>query len=322
MRIFGGSAAPRPAAMAARSTPSACAAAAAASALCDVVAAGDAQAHAARAPAPMRSVKPHAVDAARRRSPRRARRGRRRTRPRRPAKAGGGARPRARRPCSRRWSRLRRHAGEQLALGRARRRRALPTPSRWAGPTLVMTPTSGAAISVRRAISPDAFMPISSTATASSPARRKSVSGTPTRLFSLPCVLSTRAAGQRLLEDRGEHLLGGRLAVAAGDGDHAPAPAAAGPGGEIAERAQGVGDDDGAHRDRRRPAGDRPAPRRRRAPARRRRRRGRRGSRRAARRTDSRAPGGACRCRRRARSARAPERRRRRRARSPRPSRS
>ena len=39
-----------------------------------------------------------------------------------------------------------------------------PSPSRCAGPTLVMTPTSGSAISVSRRISPGAFIPISITA--------------------------------------------------------------------------------------------------------------------------------------------------------------
>ena len=57
-----------------------------------------------------------------------------------------------------------------------------------------MSPTSGSAISVSRRISPGAFIPISITACVSSPASPRSVSGTPIRLFRLPCVLRTRSA--------------------------------------------------------------------------------------------------------------------------------
>ncbi len=43
----------------------------------------------------------------------------------------------------------------------------------------------------------------------------------------MPCVFSTRARPGAAASNRGEHLLGGRLAVAAGDGDDAAGPAAA-----------------------------------------------------------------------------------------------
>ena len=168
----------------------------------------------------------------------------------------------------------------------------LPRPSRCAGPTLVITPTSGAAISVRRAISPGAFMPISSTATASSPVRRSSVSGRPIRLFSLPCVFSTPPDGggtDGALADRRHHLLGRRLAVAAGDGDDARRLAPARVRGEIAERAQRVGDARRRGAGRRRRERARPAPPARRCAAPRRRSRGRRGVRRAGRRRARRA---------------------------------
>jgi len=64
------------------------------------------------------------------------------------------------------------------------------SPSRWAGPTLVTRPTVGAAISVRRAISPRRFVPISRTAASWAPFIRKIVRGSPTRLLRLPSFLS------------------------------------------------------------------------------------------------------------------------------------
>ena len=110
-------------------------------------------------------------------------------------------------------------AGGTARPSRARRLRCEPRPSRCAGPTLVMTPTSGAAISASRQISPGSFMPISTTATRLVAARRSSVSGRPIRLFRLPCVFSTARGAERRSRIAGQHLLGRGLAVAAGDRD-------------------------------------------------------------------------------------------------------
>ena len=65
-------------------------------------------------------------------------------------------------------------------------------------------------------MSPGTYMPISSTATWSSGARRSSVSGSPTSLFSLPLLRSTV---QRVGQHLGDLLLGRRLGERAGDAD-------------------------------------------------------------------------------------------------------
>ena len=63
--------------------------------------------------------------------------------------------------------------------------------------TAVTTPIDGRAIAARSAISPDTYMPISSTAASSSGPSRSSVSGNPISLFWLPSVLSVRRAAPR-----------------------------------------------------------------------------------------------------------------------------
>ena len=68
---------------------------------------------------------------------------------------------------------------------------------RWTGWTAVTTPIDGCAIAARSAISPETYIPISSTAASCSGPRRISVSGSPTSLFWLPSVLSVRRAAPR-----------------------------------------------------------------------------------------------------------------------------
>ena len=63
-----------------------------------------------------------------------------------------------------------------------------PKPSRWAGPALITSPTSGRASAARCAISPGWFAPISITAQRCMSSSRHSVNGTPMWLLRLPCV--------------------------------------------------------------------------------------------------------------------------------------
>ncbi len=69
----------------------------------------------------------------------------------------------------------------------------LPARSRWVGCTLSTTPTSGRAISTSRAISPSAYMLISSTATWWVGSRRSRVIGRPVSLFRLPSFRRVRS---------------------------------------------------------------------------------------------------------------------------------
>ena len=66
----------------------------------------------------------------------------------------------------------------------------LPSFSRWATPTLVITPMSGLATRVSSSISPRAHMPISSTAAWWLRSSRKMVWGRPTSVFWLPRFFS------------------------------------------------------------------------------------------------------------------------------------
>jgi hypothetical protein len=82
-------------------------------------------------------------------------------------------------------------ASGSSALARAIRSR-LPARSRWVGWTASTTPTSGRAISARRAISPTVYMLISRTATSCSGSRRSRVSGRPDSEFRFPSLRSVR----------------------------------------------------------------------------------------------------------------------------------
>jgi hypothetical protein len=66
-----------------------------------------------------------------------------------------------------------------------------PRPSRWAGPTFVMTPRVGFRMRHRRAISPRWFIPTSKTPTRWRGRSSKSDSGRPRWLFRLPRVEQT-----------------------------------------------------------------------------------------------------------------------------------
>ena len=105
----------------------------------------------------------------------------------------------------------------------------------------------GAAICARRAISPAWFMPSSTTAARQPSRRRSSVSGTPMSLLKLPSVANA-ASPTAGAEDRRDHLRHRRLAVAAGDRDQRHGEAAPPCGGELAEGAPAVGDDEPGQR--------------------------------------------------------------------------
>ena len=67
-----------------------------------------------------------------------------------------------------------------------------------------------------------------------------SVSGTPTSLLRLPRVANAASLPTCAAQDRGDHLLDGGLAVAAGDGDQRQPEAGAPAGGDPAERLAAV----------------------------------------------------------------------------------
>ncbi len=73
-------------------------------------------------------------------------------------------------------------------FSRATSSRVPPTPPAWAMPILTMTPTSGAAMSPRAAISPGRLIPISSTAYRWSDSSCRTTAGSPTLLFKFPAV--------------------------------------------------------------------------------------------------------------------------------------
>ena len=70
-------------------------------------------------------------------------------------------------------------------------RSMLPARSRWVGCTASTTPTSGRAISARRAISPTVYMLISRTATSWPASRLRRVIGSPDSEFRFPSLRST-----------------------------------------------------------------------------------------------------------------------------------
>jgi hypothetical protein len=112
-----------------------------------------------------------------------------------------------------------------------------PSPSRWAGPTLVITPTSGSQIRPSRVISPAWFIPSSSTAAVCAGVSRSSVRGRPIWLFRFPLVLRVE---NFLVDHRIHEHAGGRFAVGSGDRQHLEAAPVAVESGPSAPRARTV----------------------------------------------------------------------------------
>ncbi len=103
----------------------------------------------------------------------------------------------------------------------------LPDPRDAPAPTLVITPTSGRGDLGQPGNLAGRFIPISSTATTSLPAQPQQGQRQTDQVVLVALRLQYGTAGSRkvgVLADRRDHLLGGRLAVAAGDGHHPPGP--------------------------------------------------------------------------------------------------